>query len=92
MINQNGKRLIELMENQGLIAVSASNECQGKWTYMEKKGKSIIDYILIQKSMAKLVQTVKVEENRRGSSKQAGGESDHNAVWMEVKIKGKGRE
>ena len=40
--------------------------------------------------MAKQVQTVKVEENRRGNSKQAGGESDHNAVWMEVKIEREG--
>ena len=38
VINHNGKRLIELMENQGRMAVNASNECQGQGKWHGKKG------------------------------------------------------
>ena len=84
--NSNGVSFLKFLEEEEMVAANAQAQCEGKWTFMEGGSKSVIDFIVVQDENRDQVVRVKVEEERRfgGGGRGSRGESDHNAVWVEM--------
>lgn len=46
--DRNGRRILRIMDQMGMVMVNRSRKCTGKWTWMRAQQKSVIDYVLIE--------------------------------------------
>ena len=86
-ISRNGKLLREIMDNNDLTPANLKSN-HGIWTRVNRKNaeeKSVIDYILTTKQIARNTQSVIVDEegNLRIKGKN---ETDHNTIVMSIRI------
>ncbi len=101
-VSKGGKKLLKLLQSEGMALVNASEKCEGLWTRMQGKSKSVIDYIMIPKEEEEFIIDMTIDEERENAPyhvKKEGTEvrkifSDHNPmilktnlVMMEIKKK-----
>ncbi len=86
-ISKNGKILKTMMENQELQALN-TNPQEGGWTRVNRRNteeKSVIDYILATKDIAKRCENIIVDEE--GALRIKGkNESDHNTITATIRV------
>ena len=76
----NGKRVLNLIQAHDMTILNADKRCKGKWTWMRRNSKSIIDYVLLDKTLHQhAVEMVIEDEGGNWPS-----DPDHN--WVSVSI------
>jgi hypothetical protein len=78
--NKNGQRLIDLTENNDLEIMNSNRVTTGRWTWMRKNQKSIIDYVLASSGVQEEIINMTIDEK----SKIFVYPHDHS--WIELKI------
>ena len=78
--DKNGQRVVNFCSSHDLSILNCSPQCEGKWTWMRRDSRSIIDYMLLDN---------RIKENCRGmmiddEGKKWPSDSDHN--WMQMEI------
>ena len=76
--DRNGERLINLINQEELEILNFSQYCKRKWTWIRKDNKSVIDYIISDRSMGKNIKEVEIDEE----STKWGIGVDHS--WIQV--------
>lgn len=79
-VNRNGRRLLRFSREFGLRILNRDMDCKGKWTWSAGDRKSIIDYVLVDDGLFRLVEKMCIDEE---GDMDVG--SDHN--WMSVVLK-----
>ena len=94
--SRNGKLLMEVVEENDLIVVNASDICEGVITRqrdtIDRSEKSVIDFFIVCQNLFSLIKRMKVDEEKKYSlcsySKKKGvvniKNSDHNLLYIEV--------
>ena len=93
----NGKLLMELVENNGLIIVNSTSICEGLITRrrkaLDRMEESAIDFYVVCPRFFNLITKMKIDEKRLfslGSFQRDGSakfvESDHNVMFLEVNL------
>ena len=78
----NGKIVLELVNENNLLLMNTDEKCSGKYTWESGNKKSVIDYLLSNEKMYRLVEKVIVDED-----KEFFDLSDHNMIKMEINIR-----
>lgn len=80
--NKNGKRVLEIMERGKLKMINWSRKCEGKWTWMKRGQKSVVDYVMMDERTASRVKKMTIDETGEKWSIN----SDHNFIEVQLKI------
>ena len=80
-LDNNGQFIIELMDNHSLILLNNDTNCKGLYTWSRKDQKSIIDYILVNKTMYDRFLDMNIDEN-----KEILDISDHHLMTAKFRI------
>jgi hypothetical protein len=87
--SRNGAQLQKLIDNTQLVAVSTKAD-RGMWTWENRSNttqKSVIDYLLATKDLAKNMGGITIDEiGVMRLKSQAGKESDHNTITATINI------
>jgi hypothetical protein len=78
----NGQRIKNIMRSQNLIMMNKSTKCQGKWTFMRKNQKSIVDYVLADEDVAEQIKGMIIDDE----AERWTIDSDHS--WIQVELEG----
>ena len=78
-VDNNGKNLLKIVK---LIIANDSEKCTGRWTWMRKANKSVIDYVLMDDYLHGLLQEMVIDDE--GARWEAG--SDHNLIELRFDI------
>lgn len=75
MINREGKILINELEDKGWAIVNGSKQEEGEYTYVGKRGATVIDYIIVNQEALDEVRRLKIGQRT---------ESDHLPLELEM--------
>ena len=81
-LDKNGKIILDWLENFDLIMLNDDIDCEGLITWQRNEQKSVVDFVLVNKSMYNLYIDMKIDEN-----KDIFDLSDHNMIRVSIKIK-----
>ena len=88
-VSKSGKLLINLITEQNMALLNKNKKCQGKWTRISGKEKSILDYSIILEEDEKYVETIEIDEDKIHTPKYNDGKrdifTDHCAIITEIK-------
>lgn len=80
--DENGRRVIRIMQGNNLVMLNGSDKCSGKWTRMRGGQKpSIIDYALVEEHNREMVHQMEIDDSGKGLADS----TDHS--WIELQIK-----
>ena len=82
LINSNGQRLLDFVDDSGLTILNCTKICKGKFTWFRKDQKSAIDYMLCSSNVYECAFEYIVDDDR---NLHLG--SDHNVLKLSCKIK-----
>ena len=89
-ISKSGKLLIKMALEQELSILNSHKKCEGTWTRILGKQRSIIDYMMISKDDEKYISKVKIDEEKEHTPKYTEGKkttySDHCAIIAEIQV------
>ena len=96
-VTKGGRLLLKLMEDEDMEVLNGLETCNGMWTRQENDKKSVLDYMIIQKSDIEKVSQVTIDENKlitpfrmvKKDGKVCTVYSDHNAMTCCIKWKDK---
>ena len=80
-LDNNGQFIIELMDKHSLILLNNDPNCKGLYTWSRKDQKSVIDYILVNKTMYDRFLDMNIDEN-----KEILDISDHHLMTAKFRI------
>ena len=63
-VSKFGNLFLELLKNEEIEILNINKKCEGMWTRIEGKHKSIIDYVLINKEDTKYLNQITIDENK----------------------------
>ena len=66
-VSKGGKKLLKMLEKESMILLNSSKKCIGLWTREEKRNKSIIDYMIVDKESEEFVSKVTIDESRENA-------------------------
>lgn len=94
--SKGGKKLLQVIEKEGLCLGNGMEMCEGKWTWQERNSKSIVDYIIIDEELKEHIKEIKIYDdgNREISPfrlKKKGKKirtvySDHNPIVIKTDL------
>ena len=79
--NINGERIKRIMKHNNLHMINKIEQCRGKWTWMARDRKSIVDYVLADQTITNKIKSMTIDDEGKKLAQQ----SDHN--WIELEIK-----
>ena len=79
--NEIGKRMMRVVDRQSMWVGNASDKCAGNRTRVQGASRSVIDYVLVENDMKRMVRKVRVEEESGGGDLN---HTDHKLVWVEL--------
>ena len=62
--NKNGEILLDFIDKSNLIMLNGHADCKGEITWEQKNRKSVIDYIIINKSLHNNFECMKIDEDK----------------------------
>ena len=87
-ITKGGKLLLKMVEKMELEIMNCNNVCEGKWTRVQGNGKSVLDYVIMDKDTAYITKKMKIDESQEitpyHDTCKGRIYTDHNAVTVEV--------
>merc|ERR1712096_332518 len=97
-VTKGGKLLLKMAERNRLSILNKSDICQGLWTRVDDKCKSVLDYIMVDKDSEDGLKKMVIDENQEfAPTAHEGPNSDHNVMLAEFdwivleQLKEKGR-
>ena len=78
--DRNGRRVLGIKERGDLQIMNQSPKCKGRWTWMRRGSKSIIDYVMMDPVMATALKSMEIDE--KGEKWCVG--ADHS--WIQLVI------
>ncbi|XP_068203194.1 uncharacterized protein PF3D7_1120000-like [Palaemon carinicauda] len=82
--NENGKKILEVINNKNLILLNVDEKCKGTYTWERGDQRSAIDLVLVNKEMYEYFNEMNIDEE-----KVKVDISDHNLIEVEVSVKAK---
>ncbi len=58
----NGERVMRLTEQNNMEIVNRSEKCRGKWTWMQRGSKTVVDYVMMDTNLAERIVKMTVDE------------------------------
>ncbi|XP_068205230.1 uncharacterized protein PF3D7_1120000-like [Palaemon carinicauda] len=80
--NENGKKILEIINNKNLILLNVDEKCKGAYTWERGDQRSAIDLVLVNKEMYEYFDEMNIDEE-----KDEVDISDHNLTEVEVSVK-----
>ena len=92
--SKGGKKLIKLLQTEDMVLANGSDKCNGLWTRMEGKSKSVIDYIIMSREDGEFITEMTIDEGREHAPyriKKEGKKvrkifSDHNPMIVKTNM------
>ncbi len=92
--SKGGKKLIKLLQTEDMVLANGSDKCNGLWTRMEGKSKSVIDYIIMSREDSEFITEMIIDEGREHAPyhiKKEGKKarkifSDHNPMIVKTNM------
>ena len=63
-VSKSGKLLLKMALEQELSILNSCEKCEGKWTRVLGKQRSILDYIMVSKDDEKYISKIKIDEEK----------------------------
>ena len=63
VVSKGGRKLLSIIEKEGLVLGNAMEKCDGTWTRVEGKKKSILDYVIMDEDFSEHIESVKIFDN-----------------------------
>ena len=79
--NENGRKIMELINNNNLILLNIDEKCQGTYTWERGNQKSVIDLVIVNNEMYNYFEGMKIDEDKEKIDL-----SDHNLIQTKIKI------
>ena len=87
-VSKSGKILLKMVLEEELMIINKNKKCQGKWTRMIGKQKSILDYMLMFQEDEKYINSMIIDEEKEHTpqytEKTKTTFSDHCAMIVEI--------
>ncbi|MEL6646065.1 MAG: endonuclease/exonuclease/phosphatase family protein, partial [Pseudomonadota bacterium] len=80
--NENGKRINELINRQGLTLINIDEKCSGVYTWQRGEQKSVIDFVLTNENACNIIKKMHIDEE-----KEECDISDHNLITITLDVK-----
>ena len=92
-----GKKLLELVEEEGMTLGNSMEKCEGKWTWQERNSKSVVDYVIVDEELKEYIKKIKIYDDgnrelspfnlrKDGKTKVKMVYSDHNPIVIETDL------
>ena len=89
-VTKSGKLLIKMALEQELSILNSHQKCDGKWTRIQGKEKSILDYIMVHMDDEKYISRLKIDEEKEHTPGYKEGNqityTDHCAIIVEMQV------
>ena len=95
-VSKGGKKLLKMIEKEGLMLVNGSRNCTGKWTREENNSKSILDYVVVDRELGEHIKKTTIHDEDKDVSpfhlKRVSARkirtiySDHNPIVIETDL------
>ena len=63
-VSKFGQIFLDLLKNEEMEILNINKNCKGKWTRLEGETKTIIDYVIVEKTQVKYLNEMIIDENK----------------------------
>ena len=89
-VSKSGRLLLKTALEQELSILNTSQKCEGKWTRILGKERSVLDYIMVRMDDERYISKIKIDEEKEHTPGYKEGSqvtySDHCAIIVEMQV------